>query len=89
MAETSDLEERLRRLEQSRDALANQVAVLCDKEAKRDRLKELDKALMPVVVVMAIIFVVLVVIMAVQGPPKYAEWWWSTSFPSSAGKAYR
>ena len=86
MADTSDLEERLRRLEQSRDALANQVAVLRSKEAKRDKLKELDKAFMPLVVVMAIIFVVLVVVMIAQGPLKNAEWWWSTSYPS---KAYR
>jgi hypothetical protein len=89
MADASDLEERLRRLEESRDALAKQVAVLNSKEAKRDRLKELDKAFMPIVIVMAIIFVVLVVVMSVQGPPKHAEWWWSTGYPSSAGKAYR
>jgi hypothetical protein len=86
MPNAAELEERIRRLEESRDALANHVAVLRSKEDERDRRKEADKALLPVAIVIVIIFMG---VMAVLGPLKNAEWWGSTGYPSSAGKAHR
>lgn len=73
MADIAELEERLRRLEQSREALACEVGYLRSKEAERERKqvrrKEIDAALWPFVIVLAILCYGLLGYMAIKGPP--------------------